>query len=383
MKKVVLCGGGTGGHVFPSIAVAEILKKNNCDLFYIGVKGKVEEKIADENGIEFYGYEFLGFPRKLQRDLFTWPFKLLKAISQAKVYLRYFKPDIIFGTGGYSSAPVFIAAKRMGIPYIIHNLDVRLGLANKFCAQDSKLITLGFKPEHTLLKNKEMIVTGNPVRRAFLDIQKIDNLPLYKEFGFSPEKKVVFVLGGSQGANAINEMILEISKDLVLNHDVQIIHQTGELTHEAFEKRIPAKVHESKNYFVKSFFDNPERCYHVADLVISRAGAMTTTEITVMGKPAIFIPFPYAGNHQEANIKHLVNAGCAMLFRQKDLQSKQLLGTIIELLNDEKKLKNMSEITSSFSKPNAAEDIAKIILSKIENENDSQSRGMVTMPLLM
>ncbi|OGI20302.1 MAG: undecaprenyldiphospho-muramoylpentapeptide beta-N-acetylglucosaminyltransferase [Candidatus Melainabacteria bacterium RIFCSPHIGHO2_02_FULL_34_12] len=371
MKKIVLCGGGTGGHIFPNIAISEILKKEGCDLYYIGVIGKPEETIADENGIDFYGYEFSGFPRKLQKELLLWPINLLKAISKAKLYLKHFKPDIIFGTGGYSSAPVFIAAKRLKVPYIIHNLDKRLGLANKFCANGASALTLGFDTEE-VHKSSESLVTGNPIRKSFLEITKTNKSDLYKEFKLDPGKKTIFVIGGSQGANAINEVILELLKELVMNNNIQVIHQTGEFTHEVFSKRIPAAVMESMAYVASPFFENPEKCYHLADLIISRSGAMTTTEVTIMGKPAIFIPFPYAGNHQEANIMHLIDSGGAILIKQKGLRSKELLNTILALINNPAKLEEMSKITKSFAKPNATEDIANLILSKIGQESNNK-----------
>ena len=195
MKKIVLCGGGTGGHVFPNIAISELLKKQECDLFYIGVNGKIEEKLCEENEIDFYGYDFSGFPRRLKKEIFIWPFNLLKAISKAKVYLKHFKPDIIFGTGGYSSAPVFIAAKKLNIPYIVHNLDVRFGLANKFCANGASFVTLGFPSKAEFLKTTPSFVTGNPVRKTFLEIEKISKESVYKEFNFDPNKKTIFVVG--------------------------------------------------------------------------------------------------------------------------------------------------------------------------------------------
>lgn len=371
-SKIVLCGGGTGGHIFPCIAISEILRKKDCELIYIGVNGKPEETIAEKNDIDFFGYEFSGFPRKIQKELLSWPFNLLKAISQAKSYLRYFKADVVFGTGGYSAAPVFIAAKELKIPYIVHNLDSRLGLANKFCATSASLLTLGFETNEIFSKPVKVQVTGNPVRKSFLEIERTDKTKLYEEFNLNSNKKVIFVIGGSQGANAINETLLEILKDLILTNDIQIIHQTGDTTHESFVKRLPTKVSESSNYLAKPFFENPEKCYYLADLVISRSGAMTATEITVLGKPAIFIPFPFAGNHQEANITHLVNVGGAVILRQRGLKSKTLLNTILDLLNNLDKLKEMSKITKSFAKPNATEDIADLILSKIK---DRESKG--------
>ncbi len=370
MKKIVLCGGGSGGHVFPSIAVSEILKKEGCDLYYLGVFGKAEEKIAEENGIEFYGYEFSGLPRKIQKELITWPFYLLKAVSKAKIYLKHFKPDIVFGTGGYSSAPVFIAAKRLGIPYVVHNPDHRLGMANQFCANGATLLTLGFESKEITLPGIEVVVTGNPVRQSFLEVESLDKSKIFDEFKLSPEKKTVFISGGSQGANAVNEVVLEILKDLILNNDIQVIHQTGALSHEAYMRRVPCKVLETTNYIARPFFDNPEKCYHISDLVISRAGAISTTEITVLGKPAIFIPFPFAGNHQEANIMHLISAGGALLHRQKDLIPKLILSDILKLLNDPEKLNEMSKITKSFAKLNSAQDIANLILAKIGNGKD-------------
>jgi len=375
MKKIVLCGGGTGGHVFPNIAISELLKKQECDLFYIGVNGKIEEKLCEENSIDFYGYEFSGFPRKLRKEILIWPFNLLKAVSKAKVYLKHFKPDMVFGTGGYSSAPVFIAAKRLNIPYIVHNLDVRFGLANKLCANGASCITLGFPANSDFLKDTSCFVTGNPVRKTFIDIENEDKELIFKEFNLDPKKKTIFVIGGSQGANAINETILEILKELILDNNIQIIHQTGETSHEAFSKRIPASVGGGlkpasiTNYIAKPFFDNPEKCYYVSDLIISRSGAMTTTEIITLGKPAIFIPYPFAGNHQEANITHLVEAGGAVLLRQKEFTGKLLLGTILEIINDEDRLNKMSKITKSFAKPNAREDIVKLILETIDKKD--------------
>lgn len=369
-RKVVLCGGGTGGHIFPIIAIAEILKKENCDLYYIGVNGKPEEKIADEYKIDFYGYEFSGFPRKIQKELLIWPLHLLKAVTKAKIYLKHFKPDIVFGTGGYSAAPVFIAAKRLGIPYIVHNLDIRLGLANKFCANGANLLTLGFDLQKEILTNTKKLVTGNPVRNSFYEISKKDKNVIYKEFGLDPKKKTIFVIGGSQGANAINEIILDIIKDLVLNNDIQVVHQTGEISYEKFIKRIPAKVEEKGGYITKSFFDEPEKYYHIADLIISRSGAMTVSEISTLGKPAIFIPYPFAGNHQEANAIHLINAGGAILLKQKELRPKELLNNILDLINNEKKLSDMSRVTQSFAMPNAAAVIANLILSTINSAKD-------------
>ncbi len=376
--KIVLCGGGTGGHIFPSIAVGEVLREEGCDLFYIGVNGRIEEKLSDENNIDFYGYEFSGFPRKLQKELLFWPFNLLKAVSKAKIYLNYIKPDVVFGTGGYSSAPVFIAAKRLNIPYIIHNLDVRLGLANKFSANGAALVTLGFESDKSFFKDTEVVVTGNPVRKSFVDIEQLDKLKLYEEFNLSPDKKTLFVIGGSQGANAINETMIEILKELVLNNNIQVIHQTGETTHENYIKRIPSKVAETTSYLAKPFFTNPEKCYHLADLVISRSGAMTTTEIAVLGKPAIFIPYPYAGNHQEANAMSIVSSGGAVLMRQKDLRSKALLNTILSLINDSTKLTSMSQITKSFGKPNATRKIVDLILGKTQLENNN-TENQVTL----
>lgn len=378
MKKIVLCGGGTGGHVFPAVAVGEILKIEDCDLFYIGVNGKAEEKIAQENGIEFYGYDFSGFPRKLQKEILIWPFNLLSAINKAKLYLKHFKPHLVFGTGGYSAAPVFIAAKRLKIPYIVHNLDFRLGLANKFCSNGAVLLTLGYPPDETQINNVNYVITGNPIRKSFYEIEQIDKLKLFKEMGLNPNKKVIFVAGGSQGANAVNEAILEILKDLVLNNNIQIIHQTGELAYEEFTKRIPAKVIETTSYIAKPFFKKPEICYHISDLVISRAGAMTVAEITILGKPAIFIPYPYAGNHQEANIIHLVNADAAVLLRQKGLKSKILLNTILDLISNNKKLNEMSMITRSFAKPNASKDIARLILETVEGKKTNLLRENLT-----
>ncbi len=382
MKKIILCGGGTGGHVFPNIAISELLKKQEYDLSYIGVNGKIEEKLCEENSIDFYGYEFSGFPRKLRKEILIWPFNLLKAVSKAKVYLKHFKPDIVFGTGGYSSAPVFIAAKRLNIPYIVHNLDVRFGLANKFCANGASCITLGFPSNSDFLKDTRNFVTGNPVRKTFTDIEKVNKEQIFKEFNLDPKKKTIFVIGGSQGANAINETILEILKDLILDNNIQVIHQTGETSHEAFTKRIPISVERGlkplSTYIAKPFFDNPEKCYHISDLIISRSGAMTTTEITTLGKPAIFIPYPFAGNHQEANINHLTEAGGAILLRQKELTSKLLLGTILKIINDENKLNEMSKITKSFARPDSANEIVKLILSTIENKEQKSDTENLT-----
>ena len=372
IKKVVLCGGGTGGHVFPAIAVSEDLKEHGCDLYYLGVNGKIEEKLAEQNGIDFYGYNFSGFPRSLKKELITWPFHLLKAVNKAKVYLKHFKPDLVFGTGGYSSAPVFIAARRLKIPYIVHNLDVRMGLANKLAANGAALLTLGFNPTEEI--NTKYIVTGNPIRNSFLKIQTQNKLEIYKKYNLDPNKKTIFVIGGSQGAHAINEVMIDICKDLVIENNLQVIHQTGEAKHDVFKKRIPSKILDSGSYIAKSFFENPEECYFISDLIISRAGAMTTTEIMIMGKPAIFIPYPFAGNHQEANALHLVHAQSARVINQSNLDHRSLLNAILKMISDSKNLASMGEVTKSFGKPDATKKIAEIILNIIETSSQKNPR---------
>ncbi len=350
-SKIAFVGGGTGGHIYPIIAVYEKLKKHsNLQFIYFGSQNKLEEKISQENNIPFVVLPFIGgMPRSL--ELIIWLFKFAFASVIAIFKLSKYKPNIIFATGGYSSGPVLLAALILRIPYIIHNLDAHLGLANAAFIAQSLALTLGFpltKP--VLIKNGPVVLTGNPVREAFWQIQNTSN-----NLNLDSKRKTLLIMGGSQGALALNEIILELAPKL-LEENWQIIHQVGEKQFSQFEKYFPQNPH----YKPFKYLNNLWQIYAQTDIAISRAGAMSIAELTASKVPTIFIPLPTAAqNHQWHNAKQIEKAGACLLLEQKNLNPENLDKSINLAWENRDILKlKLSELPQQ---QNASHKIAQII----------------------
>jgi len=346
---LVVAGGGTGGHLFPGIAVAEALMQLNSSnrILFLGTDRPLEKKILSQTPfphevIPAGGIKNLGMKKKLN-SLIQIPLGTLKAIG---IYSE-FRPHVVLGVGGYVSAPCVLAANLMGIPVFLQEQNSIPGLTNRMLGKTADRIYVSFPQTIKCFKEKKTIYAGNPVRQNIVAASKNQS---QKRNRFT-----VFIVGGSQGAHAINQAIIDALGHLD-NHHIEFIHQTGPQ-----DEASMIDAYKEKNFQadVRAFFHDMISPYQKADLVISRAGASTVSELSVLGKPAIFIPFPHAAdNHQEKNAQAIVDAGGAEMFIESHLNGFYLAERIRFLANNPDSLENMHQKSLAFAKPDAAERIA-------------------------
>jgi UDP-N-acetylglucosamine--N-acetylmuramyl-(pentapeptide) pyrophosphoryl-undecaprenol N-acetylglucosamine transferase len=360
--RLVLTGGGTGGHIYPALAMAEQFREDAEleSILYIGARGHLEEKLAKARSLDFIGLEVSGMPRKLSGKLLSWPFQLSAAVVEVRRALLDFRPTVILGTGGYASAPALMAAAMLDVPFAIHEPDAHPGLVNRLLSRKASLVSCGMHGAYDTLKPKKgkIVVNGNPVAKSFLNPLKRD--AACAVLGLRSDLKTVLITGGSQGAKAINDAIISILPDLLaVDPPVQIIHQVGEKNIYECKERIEPAILNNSRYFLRDYFDDLSVPYAVADITICRAGAMTISELSVMGTPAIFIPYPYAAaDHQTHNAKYMASKGSALVFPQSPSLPELLRVELLRLLADEEKLKNMHRTMLAEGKPRAATDLA-------------------------
>lgn len=361
--RIVLTGGGTGGHVYPALAVAEQLKLDPQveKLLYIGVNGHIEERLAKEKGLQFVGLSVAGLPRKLSLNLLKWPWQMLVAVLEARKILRIFRPTAILGTGGYASAAPLLAARMLGIPYAVHEPDAHAGLVNRLLAGHATVVSLGMDAASKVLKSPQgrVVTNGNPVRQSL--VQPLTREAACAVLGLNPSLKTVLIMGGSQGAQAINNAVAEALPEL-LNQEspVQIIHQVGDKNLDAYRLQLGEELVKHPRYFLRAYFEDLSTAYAASDLTVCRAGAMTIAELTVTGLPAVFVPYPFAAaDHQRHNAEYLEDRGAAIVLSQKDLNSQSLQASIAKLLSDNEQLQNMRHAMRALGKPQAAADLAE------------------------
>lgn len=360
--RIILTGGGTGGHIYPALAVAEHLKDDPDveALLYVGATGHLEEKLASEQNLKFAGVRVSGLPRKFSLKLLRWPFEFLGAILEARKILRQFRPTVVLGTGGYASAPPLVAARLMGVATAIHEPDAHPGLVNRLMARGADLVSLGMEAASERLKPQhgKLIVNGNPVRKSF--VSKLGRDAACAVLGLDFKLRTVLVTGGSQGAQAINEALLEVLPSLLeFEPPIQIVHQVGEKNVQHVRERVTRSVLNNSRYSLRAYFDDLAIAYAVSDVAICRAGAMTVAELAVTGTPALFIPYPHAaGDHQTHNARFVASRGGAVVLAQNRLTSQALRDQILELVSNDERLKQMRKAIVALGKPQAALDLA-------------------------
>lgn len=360
---VLLTGGGTGGHIYPAIAVYERLAKDSDvdRISYIGCDKNLEKKIAEENGIDFYSVSVSGMPRKLGIALLKWTCQLGISIVKAILILSRIKPDVILGTGGYVSAPVLISAKILKIPFGIHEPDANPGIVNRLMAPYAEFVSIAFSGAKQKMKTSKTFLNGNPLR---LDFSTSNRETSIQALGLNINKKTLLVIGGSQGAKSINTAVLEAVEELSKN-DIQIIHQAGAKNYDSYIKELEERnINPSNypNYMVRPFFSNMPEVMAVADIALSRAGSLSISEICLNGLPSILIPYPYAAaDHQRKNAREMETAGASMYIEDSELNGQTLYSKVIELLKDNEKLSEMRNISSSLAKSEAAEQIISLL----------------------
>jgi UDP-N-acetylglucosamine--N-acetylmuramyl-(pentapeptide) pyrophosphoryl-undecaprenol N-acetylglucosamine transferase len=360
--RIVLTGGGTGGHIYPALAIAEQLRDDPEveSILYIGARAHMEEKLAAERKLDFVGLDVSGMPRRFSGKLLGWPFQLLAAIFSARRELLDFHPSAVLGTGGYASAPALLAAANLRIPYAIHEPDAHAGLVNRWLARGASLVSCGMEGAHNYLhpSRGRVVVNGNPVGKGFIN-------PMRREaacavLGLRSDLKTVLITGGSQGARAINDAVIGALAELLeIDPPVQVIHQVGSKNLYECKERIDPMVLSNTRYFLRDYFDDLSVAYASSDLAMCRAGAMTVSELSVTGTPALFVPYPYAAaDHQTHNARYMSGKGAAIVIPQSELTSELLVKELKAVLLDDERLKGMRKAMIAEGKPQAALDLA-------------------------
>ncbi|MEZ4910450.1 MAG: undecaprenyldiphospho-muramoylpentapeptide beta-N-acetylglucosaminyltransferase [Saprospiraceae bacterium] len=359
MRRFIISGGGTGGHIFPAIAIADALKALQPDatFLFVGAKGKMEMERVPKAGYEIIGLDITGFQRKLTFKNLTFPFKVFKSLIRAFSVIRSFKPDVVIGVGGYASGPTLKIANVLHIPTVLQEQNSYAGITNKLLAAQASLICVAYPNMEKFFPKNKILLTGNPIRQEIIN-NKISISEAKNQLGLNQNKKTIAVLGGSLGAKTINEAVAA-NADLLLSMNVSIVWQVGKLYFDQYKNNPLAKHTDVK---MVAFVENMDTVYSAADLVVCRAGALTISELAVLGKASILIPSPnVAEDHQTANARVLSANGAAILL--KDDVAKADLGMVVKnVLSNEDTLHQMSTKITQFGHPNAARDIANAIV---------------------
>jgi len=357
---VIISGGGTGGHVFPAIAIADAIKAAapDTEILFVGANGKIEMEKVPKAGYKIEGLNITGFQRKLTLRNLSFPFKLAASMLKAVMIVRKFRPDVAVGVGGYASGPVLKIANTFGIPTVLQEQNSFAGVTNRILASKANAVCVAYDGLERFFPKDKIIFTGNPVRKDILD-KKINAEQAKQSLGLNQNKKTVLIFGGSLGARTINEAVLANADALLGMKDVNIIWQVGKIYFDEYKN---CRLSGQKDIKIIPFIEDMDMAYSAADIVVCRAGALTISELAILGKAAVLIPSPnVAEDHQTVNAMSLVNKGAAVLV--SDVEAKEKLVTEIEsLLSDEVRKSGLESNIKYFARPEAAKQIAAEIL---------------------
>ena len=364
-RKILISGGGTGGHLFPALAIGEEINSRdpNAEIHYIGSKFGLEAKVFPIKAVRHTLLPIRGFHRGFSfqgicRNAIL-PLRIIRSLIKLRYVFNDFDPEIIVGTGGYASAlPLYIASKNSdSIPMILQEQNSFPGITTRLFAKKAQKICIAFKQSKEKIENSNMIITGNPVRKGIEEGDKDRGLI---EFNFRNSLKTIFLFGGSQGSSYLNELMHKVVRNLS-DAGIQILWQTGDRDYMKYANM------DSENIRILPFINNMADAYSVSDLLICRSGALTLAEITICGKPALLIPYPYAaGDHQTKNADSLFQAGAARVLTEKHLNSKKFLHAVMSLVHNQKELDKMSRSSLKLGHPNATKKIVDHIIKEIE-----------------
>lgn len=368
-KHYLVSGGGTGGHIFPALSIANEIRRRypEAEILFVGAEGRMEMERVPAAGYEIKGLPVCGFDRKhLLRNVKVL-FKLWKSIRLAKKILKDFKPDIAIGVGGYASGPMLKAAQKKGIPTLLQEQNSYAGVTNKLLAKNAKCICVAYEGMERFFPEDKIVLTGNPVRRNLLECNATQE-EARKAMGIDPEKATILIIGGSLGARTVNESIIGgLEKLGAAADDVQVVWQTGKF----YDQQCKEALAKSgvKNVIQMPFISNMDMAYRAADLVISRAGASSISELQLLGKPSILVPSPnVAEDHQTKNALALANRDAAIMVTDAEAPEK-LVDAMLATVNDKDKLHSLSANVLRMALLNSAERIVDEV-EKIINEND-------------
>jgi UDP-N-acetylglucosamine--N-acetylmuramyl-(pentapeptide) pyrophosphoryl-undecaprenol N-acetylglucosamine transferase len=361
-KRIIIAGGGTGGHIFPAIAIANALKKRDekIEILFVGAKGKMEMEKVPQAGYEIIGIDITGFNRSSLIKNAGLPFRLVKSFFQVRSILKKFQPDAVVGVGGYSSFPVLRMAQARGIPTYIHESNSFAGKSNILLGKRAKKIFVASDGMEKFFPAEKMVLTGNPVRAAITQ-SMITRSEGIRFFELDELKMTVLVIGGSLGARSINEAV-DKQLEEILQHGLQLIWQTGK----PYAERAKERARGKNGVWTHEFISKMEFAYAAADIVVARAGAMTVAELCVAKKPVVFVPYPFAAeNHQAVNAMKLVNRNAALIVNDSEAGEK-LVPLVIELSGNENRRDELKKNISALAMVNADMRIAEEILKDIK-----------------
>lgn len=362
--KFIISGGGTGGHIFPAIAIANALKEQQpgADILFIGAKGKMEMEKVPAAGFPIEGLWISGIQRKITLKNLAFPFKLISSMMRAKSIIKDFQPQAVIGVGGFASGPTLRVATSRGIPSLIQEQNSYPGITNKLLAGRVSKICVAYDGMEKFFPKSKIIKTGNPVRKEVINIEgKRDEAASF--FGLDPSKKTIFIVGGSQGALSINKSIAKNLEEFS-NKGYQLLWQTGKYYIEEGESIVEEMGNSA--FVVKQFIDRMDLAYAMADVIVSRAGAIAISEISSVGKPPVFVPFPAASeDHQTKNAQALVEKDAAILIADRDANEK-LGKTVIDLMENKDLQQQFSSNLKKLSINNSAEKIAQEIFKLVQ-----------------
>ncbi|RXR29720.1 undecaprenyldiphospho-muramoylpentapeptide beta-N-acetylglucosaminyltransferase [Flavobacterium piscinae] len=354
--KFILSGGGTGGHIYPAIAIANELKAQfpDCEILFVGAKDKMEMQKVPQAGYPIKGLWIAGLQRKLTLQNLMFPIKVIDSLIKSRRIVKSFKPNVVIGTGGFASGPLLRAAAVMNIPIVVQEQNSYPGITNKILSKRASVICVAYDNLERFFPKNKIKLTGNPVREDLIsiDTKRLDALTY---FALDATKKTLLVLGGSLGSRRINQLIAK-ELDFITSQNIQVIWQCGKLYFDEY-----SHFNEKSNVKVVSFIDRMDLVYAAADIIISRAGASSVSELCLVGKPVIFIPSPnVAEDHQTKNAKAIVDKKGAILLKESELDEK-FQSVFSHLIEDEKQQTELGNQIRKLAKPNATQDIVKEI----------------------
>lgn len=368
MKKnihILVSGGGTGGHIFPAVSIANALKEKmpDSEILFVGAEGRMEMERVPAAGYKIKGLPIQGFNRANKLANIKVLFRLFKSLLMARSIVKEFKPDVAVGVGGYASGAALWAASSLNVPSLIQEQNSYAGVTNKLLAKKVSKICVAYDNMERFFPADKIIKTGNPVRQNLC--AQVDKELAYKEFGFDPNKKTIVVIGGSLGARTVNNSLLAGVRKLAAEQDVQVLWQTGKIYIDEMKAKI-SDLPADSGVVVTDFISRMDYAYAVADLVVSRAGASSISELCLLGKPVILVPSPnVAEDHQTKNALALSTKDAAILIHDKDAVA-QLVDTALLTIRDEAKLKSLSENISKLAEKDSANRIADEVIKLIK-----------------
>ncbi len=358
--KFIISGGGTGGHIYPAIAIANELKSRfpKAEFLFVGAQDKMEMQKVPQAGYAIKGLWIAGLQRKLTLQNLLFPVKLISSLWKSRAIINSFKPDVVIGTGGFASGPLLQMANSLNIPTLIQEQNSYPGITNKLLSKKANKICVAYENLDRFFPNDKMILTGNPVRQDLISIDS-KRAEAIKYFNLDPAKKTLLILGGSLGARRVNQLI-EKELDFFASQNVQIIWQCGKFYLDEYKK------YDSNNVQVLAFIDRMDLVYAAADFVISRAGASSVSELSIVGKPVLFIPSPnVAEDHQTKNAKSIVDKKGALMIKESELD-ENFSSVFSDLVTNENLQKQLSENIKKLAKVNATNDIVDEIVKLIK-----------------